>query len=164
MWTLFGVVHTKFKGCSTRARMLNCTSLLPSTGGAFLNGDSIKPGINQQEQTVWKIPLPPVKTGAPPQIVEILARRPVEPRKRCTFLYSCEWEDDTWSWESSKALDEDPVYLEFLQLHSESICRIHLSPAELQSIRLCGQHKRQGKQERRQRSPKVCPSERRLPG
>ena len=121
--------------------MLNCTSLLPSTGGTFLNGDSINPTINQQEQPVWIIPLPPVKTGAPPQIVEILARRPVEPRKRCTFLYSCEWEDDTWSGESSKALDEDPVYLEFIRLHSEP------SRATVDQVMRAAQKAREAKEE-----------------
>ena len=48
-----------------------------------------------------------------------LARRRVGSQKRRTFLYCCELDDDTWSWESSKALEEDAVYLEFLRLHPE---------------------------------------------
>ena len=60
--------------------------------------------------------MPPVKTGESPRLVKIVARRRVGSKKRRTFLYRCEWDDDTWSWESSKALEEDPVYLEFLRL------------------------------------------------
>ena len=63
--------------------------------------------------------MPPVKTGDSPQLVRILARRRVGSEKRRTFRYCCEWDDDTWSWESSKALEEDPVWLEFLRLHPE---------------------------------------------
>ena len=68
---------------------------------------------------MWEFPMPPVKTGAFPQLVEILARRRVGSKKRRTFLYRCEWDVGTWSWELSKALEEDPVYLEFLRLHPE---------------------------------------------
>ena len=60
--------------------------------------------------------MPPVKTGDSPRPVKILARRRVGSKKRRTFLYHCEWDDDTWSRESSKALEEDLVYLEFLRL------------------------------------------------
>ena len=63
--------------------------------------------------------MPRVKTGDSPRLVTILARRRVGFKKRPTFLYRCEWEDDTWSWKSSKALGEDPVYIEFLRLHPE---------------------------------------------
>ena len=63
--------------------------------------------------------MPPVKTGESPQLVKIVAGRRVGSKKHRTFLYHCEWDDDTWSWESSKALEEDPVYLEFLRLHPE---------------------------------------------
>ena len=57
------------------------------------------------------VPDAPCQNLRIPQIVKILARRRVGSRKRRTFLYRCEWDDDTWSWESSKALEEDPVYL-----------------------------------------------------
>ena len=63
--------------------------------------------------------MPPVKTRESPQLVKILASRRLGSRKRRTFLYRREWDDDTWSWESSKALEEDPVYLEFLRLNPE---------------------------------------------
>ena len=39
--------------------------------------------------------------------------------KRGTFVYCCEWDDYALSWESSKGLDEDPVYLWFLRLHPD---------------------------------------------
>ena len=68
---------------------------------------------------MWEVPMPPVKTGDSPRLVEILGRRRVGSKKRRTFLYRWEWDDNTWSWESSKALEEDPVYLEFLRLHPE---------------------------------------------
>ena len=68
---------------------------------------------------MWEIPMPPVKTGASPRLVKILARRRVGSKKRRTFLYRCEGVDDTWSWEYSKTLEEDPVYLEFLRLRPE---------------------------------------------
>ena len=55
--------------------------------------------------------MPPVKTGASPRLVKIPARCQVGSKKRRTFLYRCEWDDDTWSWESGKVLDEDLVYL-----------------------------------------------------
>ena len=77
------------------------------------NRDSIKPYVHREGQPVWEFTMPPVKTGESPRLVKILARRRVGSRKRRTFLYRCEWDDDTWSWESSKALQEDPVYLEF---------------------------------------------------
>ena len=63
--------------------------------------------------------MPPVKTGDRPRLAKILARRRVGSEKRRTFLYRCEWDDNTWSWELSRALEEDPVYLEFLRLHPE---------------------------------------------
>ena len=68
---------------------------------------------------MWEFPMPSAKTGDSPRLVKILARRPVGSKKRCTFLYRCEWNDDTWSWELSRALEEDPVYLEFLRLNPE---------------------------------------------
>ena len=68
---------------------------------------------------MWEFLMPAVKTGASPQLVKTLARCRMGFKKRRTFLYRCEWEDDTWSWESSKALEEEPVYLEFLRLHPE---------------------------------------------
>ena len=89
----------------------------PFDGLRVFNRDSIKPYILREEQPVWVFPMPPVKTGDSPQLVKILARCRVIPKKRRTFLYRCEWDDDTGSWEASKALEEDPVYLEFLRLH-----------------------------------------------
>ena len=68
---------------------------------------------------MWEFPMPPVKTEDSPQLVKILARRSLGSKKPRTFLYRCEWDDDTWSWESSKALEEDPVHLDFLRLHPE---------------------------------------------
>ena len=63
---------------------------------------------------MWEFPMPPVKTGDSPRLVKILARCRVGSKKRRTFLYRSEWDDNTGCWESSKALEEDPVYLEFL--------------------------------------------------
>ena len=63
--------------------------------------------------------MPAVKTVASPRLVRILAISRVGSRKRRTFLYRCESDDDRWSSESSKALEEDPVYLEFLRNHRE---------------------------------------------
>ena len=83
--------------------------------------DSIKPYIHQEGQAGWEFPMPPVKTGASPQLIKILAKRQAGSKKRRTFLYRCEWDDDTRSWESSKGVEEDPVYLEFLQLHPEQL-------------------------------------------
>ena len=57
--------------------------------------------------------MPPVKTGESPRLVKILARRVVRSRKRRTFLYRCEWDDDTWSWKSSKALERILCTLSF---------------------------------------------------
>ena len=91
----------------------------PFDGLRVFNRDSIKPYIHQEGQPVWEIPMPPVKTGDSPQLVKILARRRVGSKKRCTFLYRREWDDNMRSWELSKALEEDPVYLEFLRLHRE---------------------------------------------
>ena len=68
---------------------------------------------------MWEFPTPSVKTGDSPRLVKILARRRVKSKKRRTFLYRCEWDDDTWSLEASKALEEDPVYLGFSRLHPE---------------------------------------------
>ena len=80
---------------------------------------SKKPYIHRERQPVWEFPMPHVKTGDSPRLVKILARRRVKSKKRRTFLYRCQWDEDTWSRESSKALEEDPVYLEFLPLHPE---------------------------------------------
>ena len=91
----------------------------PFDGLRVFNRDSIKPHIHWEGKPVWRFPMPHVKTGASPRLVRILARGRVDSKKRRTFLYRCEWDDDTWSWESSKALEEDPVYLEFLRLHPE---------------------------------------------
>ena len=91
----------------------------PFDGLCVFNRDSSKPYIHRKGQPVWEYPMPPVKTGASRRLVKILARRQVGSKKRHTFLYRCEWDDDTWSWESGKALGEDPVYLEFFRLHPE---------------------------------------------
>ena len=64
-------------------------------------------------------PMPPVKTGASPRLVKILARPRIGSGKPGTFLYQWQWDDHRWSWESSKALDEDPVCLDFLRLHPQ---------------------------------------------
>ena len=63
------------------------------------NRDSIKPYIRREGQPVWEFPMPAVKTGASPRLIEILARRPVGSKKRRTFMYRCEWDDDTGCWE-----------------------------------------------------------------
>ena len=84
-----------------------------------LNRDSIKPYIWREGQPVWEFPMPPVRTGASARLVQIQARCRVGCKKRSTFLYRRKWDDDTWSWEPSKALQEDPVYLELLRLHTE---------------------------------------------
>ena len=94
---------------------------VPFDGLRVFNRDSIKPHIQREGQPVWEFPMPPVKTGASFRLVKILARRRVGSTKRRTFLYRCEWGDDTWSWESSKALGDDTVYLEFLRLHPEQL-------------------------------------------
>ena len=91
----------------------------PFDGLRVSNRDSIKPYIHREEQPVWEFPMPPVNTGNSPELVKILARRRVRSKKRRRFLYRCEWYDNTWSWEWSKALEEDPVYLDFLRLHPE---------------------------------------------
>ena len=88
-------------------------------GLQFFNRGSIKPDIGREGQPVWGFPMPPVKTGTSPLLVEILARRWLGSKGRRTVLYSCEWDDHTWFWESSKALEEDPVYLDFLRLQRE---------------------------------------------
>ena len=80
---------------------------------------SIKPYIHQEGQPLWKFPMPPVKTGDSPPLVKILATHRVGSKKRGAFLYRCEWDDDTWSWESSKALEEEATHLAFLRLHPE---------------------------------------------
>ena len=91
----------------------------PFDGLPVFSRDSTKPYIHQKGQPVWEFPMPPVQNGDCPRLVKILARRRVGSKKLRTFLYRCEWDDETWSWESSKALEEDPVYLEFLRLHPE---------------------------------------------
>ena len=63
--------------------------------------------------------MPHVKTGASPRLFKVPARHRVGSRKRRTFLSPCVCDDDTWFWESSKALDEDPVYLAFLRSQPE---------------------------------------------
>ena len=68
---------------------------------------------------MWEFLMPPVKTGDSPRLVRILARRLVGSKGPRTFLYRCESDDHTWYWESSKALEENPVYLEVLRLHPE---------------------------------------------
>ena len=91
----------------------------PLDGLRIFNRDSIKPYIHQEGQPVLEFSMRPVKTGDSPRLIHILARRRVGSQKRRTFLYRCEWDDDTWSWECSNALEEDPVYLEFLRLDPE---------------------------------------------
>ena len=68
---------------------------------------------------MWEFPMPPVKTAASPRLVRILAISGLGSKKRRTFLYRCESDDDRWSSESSNPLEEDPVYLEFLRIHRE---------------------------------------------
>ena len=91
----------------------------PFDGWRVFNRDSIKPYIHREGQPVWELPMRPVKTEDSPRLVKNVARRRVGSKKCRTVLYCCEWDDDTWSWESSKALEEDPVYLDFLRLHPE---------------------------------------------
>ena len=116
---LFGVAHIKFMRCSNKGENVELDIPAPFHGLRVLNGDSRKHSIHQESRPVWEFAMPPFKTGASPRLVNILARRRVGSKKRRTFLYRCEWENDTWSWESSRALEEDPVYLEFLRLHPE---------------------------------------------
>ena len=84
---------------------------------AFFDGlriffrNSIKPYISWEGQQVWEFRMPPVKTGASPRLFKILARHRVGSKKRRTFLYRSEWDDDTRCWESSEALEDDPVHL-----------------------------------------------------
>ena len=61
------------------------------------NRDSIKRYIHREGQPVLKFAMHPVKTGESPRLVMILARRRVGSKKSRTFLYRCEWNDDTWS-------------------------------------------------------------------
>ena len=91
----------------------------PVDGLRGLGRDSIKPYIHPEGQPEWEFRMPPVKTGDSPRLVKILARRRVGSKKHRTLLYRCDWDDDTWSLESSKAVEEDPVYVEFLRLHPE---------------------------------------------
>ena len=83
------------------------------------NRDSIKPYIHREGQPVWDLLMLAVKTGASLQLIKILATHPVGSKTCRTFLYRCQTDDDTWSWESNKPLEEDPVYVEFLRLHPE---------------------------------------------
>ena len=83
----------------------------PFYGLRVFNCDSIKAYIHRERQPVWDFPMPPVKTGASPRLVKILAGLRVGSKKRSTYLYHCELDDDTWSWELSNTLQEDPVYL-----------------------------------------------------
>ena len=92
---------------------------VPSDGMRVFNRDSIKPYIHRERQPLWVFPKPNVKTGNSPRLVKILGRRREGPKKCRTFLYRCEWDDHTWSLEPSKAVEEDPVHLEFLRLHPE---------------------------------------------
>ena len=55
----------------------------PFNGLSVFNRDTIKPCIHQEEQPLWEFPMPPVKTGASPGLVKILARRRVGSRKPC---------------------------------------------------------------------------------
>ena len=91
----------------------------PFDGLRVFNRDSIKPYIHREGQPVWEFPMSRVRTGDSQLLVKILARRRVGSKKGRRFLYRCEWDDDTWSWESIKALGENSVYLEFLRLHPE---------------------------------------------
>ena len=86
---------------------------------SLFNRNSVEPYIHREGQPVWEFSMPAVNTGASPRLVKFLARGPVGSRKRRTFLYPRECNDDRWSWELRKALDEDPVYIEFLRLHPE---------------------------------------------
>ena len=111
---MFGVAHYKIpdmlnKGENVKLDIPACFNWLRVFGR-----DCIEPHIHLDAQPVWEFPMPPVNTRASPRLVKILARRRVGSNKRRTFLYRCEWDDDTCSWEQSKALEEDPVYLEFL--------------------------------------------------
>ena len=63
--------------------------------------------------------MPPAKTGPSPNLVRISARRQVGAKRRGSWLYRCEWDDGTWSWESSQSSYEDPVFVEYLQLNPE---------------------------------------------
>ena len=51
--------------------------------------------VHREGQPVWEFPMPPVKTGESPRLVKIVARRRVGSKKRRTFLYRCEWDDNT---------------------------------------------------------------------
>ena len=84
----------------------------PFDGLRVSDRDIIKPYIHREGQPVWEFPMTPVKSRDSPQLVKILARRRVGSKKRRTFLHRCEQDDDTLSWDSSKALEEDPVYIE----------------------------------------------------
>ena len=79
----------------------------------------MKPYIHREGQQVWEFPMLPVNTGNSLQLVNILARRRVGSKKRRTFLYRCELDDNMWSWESSKAVQEDPGYLELIRLNPD---------------------------------------------
>ena len=83
----------------------------PFDGLRVFNCDDIKPYIHREGQPVWEFAMAPVKTGESPPLVKIPARRRVGSKKRRTFLHCCKWYDDTWFWESSKAVEVDPVYL-----------------------------------------------------
>ena len=73
----------------------------PCDGLRISNRDSIQLYIHRGGQPVWEFPMQPVRIGDSTRLVKILARRRVGCNKRRTFLYRCEWDDDTWSWESS---------------------------------------------------------------
>ena len=67
----------------------------PFDGLRVFNRDSIKRYIHWEGQPVWEFPIAPVKIGASPRPFKILARLRVGSKKRRTFLYQSEWDDDT---------------------------------------------------------------------
>ena len=97
----------------------------PFYGLRVFNRDSIKPNVHRERQPMWECPMPPVNTGPSPRLVEILRRRRVGSRKHGTWLYEGEWDENTWSCESSKTLDENPVHLEFFDSTLNDFCIFH---------------------------------------
>ena len=90
---LFGVAHTNFFEVLKKGENVKLKITALFDGLRVFNGDSIKPYIHQQGQPGWEFPMPPVKTGASSRLVEIVARRRVGSKKRCAFLYPCEWDE-----------------------------------------------------------------------
>ena len=68
---------------------------------------------------MWGTLMPPIKNQTSPRLAKILARDQVGFKKRRILLYRCESDDNTWFWELSNDLDEEPVYLWFLPLQPE---------------------------------------------